>query len=634
VDQYALGLVIYMLVTGRMPFEVPVDAPYALMHRHLNEMPPPAHEFRKGAPPELSAVIERAIAKNPDHRHETIGQFARAFREIVEQLEPEPNTNFFTFTVNKQYELPPVSPSTPLPLGNADGEPPVIEKPVTGEMANSPKRGVPLVALLGGLIVILSVIAVALLLARSNMQVVQTQTAVAAEQTAQAGTFAARVLFATQTAAALPTLPVIVPITPELTTVMPFTETLTALPTATISPPTETAIPTDLPATELPTATATVEIAALPTETPTQESMIILVPTATATPDIAQTVAVLATQTAAALQTQYAWQTQTVAAQLTQTTIAEQIEQTLQVIILTRISTDLTATATLFTHTPTITPTPTETFTPTPTATPTETFTPTPTETPTATPTETSTPTPTATPTQTPTPIPALNEGLALRGVIRSTGSVRIRRGPSTQYDVLTSVPSGTRVTVLAQKGVSGEVDPLRDDQTWLNIATSLSNGTVIYGWVVSNVVRLDDGSPSYVDELMFWIDVPSSDQVDKSRKVVPVESSFDVAGWTLDRSSSATDNSAGIYSITIFEGNSCTAQSGRILTVGIPSIPRPDVVEYFKGLGLNLNETHTNSGYGLRVENLGRGEHLIAICAQSRLTGRTAAWVLPIQVR
>jgi serine/threonine protein kinase len=628
VDQYALGLVIYMLVTGRMPFEVPVDAPYALMHRHLNEMPPPAHEFRDGAPRELSEVIERAIAKSPERRYDTIGQFARAFREIVEQLEPEQNTGFFTFPISEHRPLP-IPPPVPPEYENAVS----IQPPIPPEHENvviNTGRSLPLIPALGIFIVILSLVAIALLLTRSNAQVAQTQTAVVAEQTAQAGTFVALALFATQTAAALPTVPVVVPVTPALTAAIPFTETPTAPPTATLIPPTATSSPT-----------ATVEVAALPTETPTQE-LIILVPTATATPDIAQTVAVLATATAAVIQTEQASQAQTAAAQLTETTIAQQIEQTLQVLVLTRISIDQTATATLFTHTPTITPTPTATETPTPTATPTETFTPTPTETPTETPTATFTPTPTETPTATPTPVPAINEGRALRGVIRSPSSVRVRRGPSTQYDTLISIPSGTRVTVLAQKGLSNENDPLRDEGYWLNIAVSQSDGNVIYGWVASNLVRLDDGSQPYFRELLFWIDGLSPSQVDKNRKVVLVGSSFDVLGWAFDGSSSAGDNSAGIYSITVFENNSCTAQSGRVLATGITSIPRPDVVEAFNSgevsdffrVDFKLDASHVNSGVALHVRNLERGERLIAICAQSRVTGRVAAWVLPIEVR
>jgi serine/threonine protein kinase len=657
VDQYALGLVIYMLVTGRMPFEVPVDAPYALMHRHINEMPPPAHEFREGAPPELSAVIERAIAKSPERRYDTIGQFARAFREIVEQLEPEQSTGFFTFPVARRQDFP----SAPAPLPKPAVENVRIsslgeDAPPEHKTRKVPNRGVRLIALLSIFIIVLSIAAVALLLTQSNASVTQTQTAVAAEQTAQAGTSVALAALATQTAAAPPTLetpptvPVIVPVTPELTIEVLPTETPTVPPTATTIlqtataiPPTETARPTDVPATDLPTAVAIVETAALPTATPTQESMIILVPTATATLDLAQTAAVLATATAAA-QTRQALQTQTAASQMTQTV---EVEQTLQALILTRISADQTATATHFTLTPTSTPTPTATATPTETATPTATSTPTPTETPTATPTETFTPTPTetptATPTQTPTPIPALNEGLALRGVIRSSENINVRRGPSTKYETLASVPNGTQVTVLAQKGLSDANDPLRDTtgRYWVNVAIPRANGETIYGWVVSTAVVLENNLPAYLDGVMIWVSPPLSTQVDASKNVVVVESTFDIGGWSFDGLSSGNDN-AGIYSITVFEGNSCTAQSGRILATGVPFIPRQDVVDTFNSdvgrdffrVDLKLDESHLNNGFAMRVENLERGERLIAICAQSRVTGRVAAWVLPIEVR
>jgi uncharacterized protein YgiM (DUF1202 family) len=562
-------------------------------------------------------VIERAIAKSPERRYDTIGQFARAFREIVEQLEPEQNTGFFTFPISEHRPLP-IPPPVPPEYENAVS----IQPPIPPEHENvviNTGRSLPLIPALGIFIVILSLVAIALLLTRSNAQVAQTQTAVVAEQTAQAGTFVALALFATQTAAALPTAPIVVTVTPELTVAMPFAEIPVVLPTATPTPPT---------ATNSPTATIGIA-AALPTEMPTQE-LIILVPTATATPNIAQTAAVLATTTAAVVQTEQASQAQTIAAQLTETTIAQQIEQTLQVLVLTRISIDQTATATLFTHTPTITPTPTATETPTPTVTPTETFTPTPTE------------TPTATPTPTPTPVPAINEGRALRGVIRSANSVRVRRGPSAQYETLISVPNGTRVTVLAQKGLSNDNDPFRDEEYWLNVAVSQSDGNVIYGWVVSSLVSLDNGSQPYFKELLFWIDGLSSSQVDMRRKVVLVESSFDILGWAFDGSSSAGDNSAGIYSITVFENNSCTAQSGRVLATGITSIPRPDVVEAFNSrvvsdffrVDLRLDASHVNNGIALHVKNLERGERLIAICAQSRVTGRVAAWVLPIEVR
>lgn len=211
------------------------------------------------------------------------------------------------------------------------------------------------------------------------------------------------------------------------------------------------------------------------------------------------------------------------------------------------------------------------------------------------------------------------------------------------QYNVITSLPSGTSVFVLAQKGISGENDMRADNERfWLNVAIERSDGKIIYGWVVSTAVVLNDNQPPYAEGILLWIDLLQPQQVDQERKVLVVERSFDVLGWTFDGRTPATDNSAGIYSITIYKGNSCTAQNGIVLATGIPSIPRIDVVDAFNSetvrnffrVNLRLDESHINNGYALRVENMERGRHLIAICAQSRADGRVVAWVLPIEVR
>jgi serine/threonine protein kinase len=62
VDQYAMGLIIYTLITGKAPFEVPPDAPYALMNKHVNEMPVAAHVARPDLPQEITTVIEPIAA--------------------------------------------------------------------------------------------------------------------------------------------------------------------------------------------------------------------------------------------------------------------------------------------------------------------------------------------------------------------------------------------------------------------------------------------------------------------------------------------------------------------------------------------------------------------------------------------
>ncbi|MFQ3534286.1 MAG: protein kinase [Aggregatilineales bacterium] len=682
VDQYALGLVVYTLVTGKMPFEVPVDAPYALMHKHLNEMPPPAHTLREGAPRALSEAIERAIAKNPNARYDTIGQFARDFQAAVDQAEEtERSTGFFTFQLSERPErqipaTPPPPISVPIervrvaPLAPDGEEPPARVSPSRSQ------RSVPLIAILGILLIVAAISIVGLLLAQTTAEITQTQTAVAALEATQADPSATPSPDAarpdatptpTSDAAEPPPVILIEPVTPESTP----TELPTSTPTPTATEPTAVALielltatpsptstPTPLPTAAEPTAVALTELitpestslaANTPSETPapspsptqtasplaepTQEEIVIVLPTPTPTSELTMTAQAQAARTATALQARLTMQARTAQAGLTQTAI---FDQTLQALVLTRISADQTATATLFTKTPTNTPTFTATATSTPTLTPSPTFTPTDTPTPTNTPlpTETFTPTPTETPT--PTPIPPIDEQQGLRGVIRSTAAnVNVRRGPSSRYEVIAAIPNGTEIIILAQSDVMiSENNPLRDpnNPTWLNVAIQRPDGETIYGWVVDGLV-VTNNEPTRLEELRLWVDSPTAEQLDANANRLVVDGSFNVAGWAFDGTRSATDGSAGISSITIFEGNSCSSRSGRILAISIPMFQRPDVVEFFKST-YGLNSTHEVSGYGIPVQNAEPGDRLITVCAQSRATGRVVAWVLPIRVR
>ncbi|MEV3960043.1 protein kinase [Nocardia sp. NPDC050193] len=75
-DIYSLGCVLYECLAGTRPFGD--TDPARQMHDHLTTPPPSVRALVPGIPVELDRVIARALAKNPDDRYRTAGEFARA----------------------------------------------------------------------------------------------------------------------------------------------------------------------------------------------------------------------------------------------------------------------------------------------------------------------------------------------------------------------------------------------------------------------------------------------------------------------------------------------------------------------------------------------------------------------------
>jgi serine/threonine-protein kinase len=75
-DIYALGIVLYQMLAGEVPFAA--DTPWNIMQRHVSEAPPPLHQTRADVSAWLSAVVARCLAKNPSERYQTPAALAAA----------------------------------------------------------------------------------------------------------------------------------------------------------------------------------------------------------------------------------------------------------------------------------------------------------------------------------------------------------------------------------------------------------------------------------------------------------------------------------------------------------------------------------------------------------------------------
>ncbi len=79
-DLYSAGVVLFECLTGRVPFEA--DTTWALVAKHLEEQPPDPRSLNGEVPPELAAVILRAMAKKPGDRYTTASEMHDALARI------------------------------------------------------------------------------------------------------------------------------------------------------------------------------------------------------------------------------------------------------------------------------------------------------------------------------------------------------------------------------------------------------------------------------------------------------------------------------------------------------------------------------------------------------------------------
>ncbi|HDQ73049.1 MAG TPA: FHA domain-containing protein [Chloroflexi bacterium] len=96
-DIYSFTVLLYQLLTGRLPFEA--DSPVELMLKRLHSSPPSPRSFNPSLPSQLETIMMRGLARRPDMRYATMTEFLNdlsrvpgATGRVVSSGQPAPSS--------------------------------------------------------------------------------------------------------------------------------------------------------------------------------------------------------------------------------------------------------------------------------------------------------------------------------------------------------------------------------------------------------------------------------------------------------------------------------------------------------------------------------------------------------------
>lgn len=131
-DLYALGVLIFQMMAGQVPYQS--DTPAKVMMMHVLQPVPDLHSVRPELPEASSALIRKAMAKDPDERFSNAGDLAAALEQAVRgaaglSAQPRPGLEQQSLSQRPDFRMPTAASPGETILAPAGGAPPVRTHP-------------------------------------------------------------------------------------------------------------------------------------------------------------------------------------------------------------------------------------------------------------------------------------------------------------------------------------------------------------------------------------------------------------------------------------------------------------------------------------------------------------------------
>ncbi len=136
-DIYSLGIVLYQLVVGRVPFNA--DTPYAIVHDHIYRPLPIPSQVNPDVPAEIEHVLLRALAKDPADRYPTASAMVADFQAAVEATGTQAYTPSRVVNIPAS-PSPTVTPPPPQVIPAAAPPIPTLSAPSSAAMRRARRR--------------------------------------------------------------------------------------------------------------------------------------------------------------------------------------------------------------------------------------------------------------------------------------------------------------------------------------------------------------------------------------------------------------------------------------------------------------------------------------------------------------